>query len=132
MPSRRFVVDNDTYQDYSLRPKTLVNIPLNINPNVDTPSFDSILPMPQHDDPLQKCNILIVYGTNAQSLGNKFDDITIVCQQNNVDVAVVTETWFTSNMTENQLSIPSFNLFSTPRKFDVHGKKSGGGVAIYK
>ena len=109
----------------------MVNIPLNINPNVDAPSFDSVLPMPQHDDHLQKCNILNVYGTNAQSLGNKFDDITIVCQQNNVDVAVVTETWFTSNMTENQLSIPSFNLFSTPRKFDVHGKKSGGGVAIY-
>ena len=39
--TRRFAVDNDTCDDY--RPKT-----------------DSVLPMPQHDDHLQKCTLPIV------------------------------------------------------------------------
>ena len=64
--------------------------------------------------------------TNAQSLGNKFEDIEVVFEQNSVDVAVVTESWFSNNMPENQLDINNYNLFSKHRE-----EKGGGGVAIY-
>ena len=64
--------------------------------------------------------------TNAQSLGNKFEDIEVVFGQNSVDVGVVTESWFSKNMPENQLDINNYNLFSKHRE-----EKGGGGVAIY-
>ncbi|XP_072050129.1 uncharacterized protein [Amphiura filiformis] len=64
--------------------------------------------------------------TNAQSLGNKFEEAEVVLQLNNVDICVITETWFSSNIPENQLSIPSYNLF-----FKDRDSKRGGGVGIY-
>ena len=64
--------------------------------------------------------------TNAQSLGNKFEDMEVVFEQNSVDVGVVTESWFLNNMPENQLDINNYNLFSKHRE-----EKGGGGVAIY-
>ena len=45
--------------------------------------------------------------TNAQSLGNKFEYIEVVFEQNGVNVGVVTEPWFSNNMPENQLAINS-------------------------
>jgi hypothetical protein len=35
-----------------------------------------------------------IFMTNAQSLGNKFEDIEVVFEQNNVEVGVVSESWF--------------------------------------
>ena len=66
--------------------------------------------------------------TIEQSLGNKFEDIEVVFEQNGVDVSVITESWFSNNMPENQLAINSnvYNLFSKHRE-----EKRGGGVAIY-
>ncbi len=62
--------------------------------------------------------------TNAQSLGNRYEDIEVVFEQNNVDVGVVTESWFSDDMPEDQLNISNYNLFSQPRK-------KHGGEAIY-
>ena len=47
-------------------------------------------------------------------------------QQFSVDVCCVSETWFTSNMTEDYTTINSYSLFRCDRK-----KRKGGGVGIY-
>ena len=35
-----------------------------------------------------------VFMTNAQSLGNKMDEVDVILRQENIDIAVVTESWF--------------------------------------
>lgn len=66
------------------------------------------------------------YMTNAQSIGNKFEEAEIIFGQNEIDIGVITETWFSNKMPENQLDIPNYILFSKCRS----GKR-GGGVGIY-
>ena len=93
---------------------------------------DNDTPITPHDHDKQSVESSSVsqlptfFMTNAQSLGNKFEDIEVVFEQNSVDVGVVTVSWFSNNMPENQLDINNYNLFSKHRK-----EKGGGGVAIY-
>ncbi len=63
---------------------------------------------------------------NAQSLNNKFEEAEVIFNQNQIDIGVVTESWFSTNIPENQLNIPNYNLHSKPRT-----GKGGGGVALY-
>ena len=64
--------------------------------------------------------------TNTRSLVNKFDEMEIVLQQEIIDVAVITESWFHPLLPEHMLAIDGYNLFSKCR---THVK--GGGVAVY-
>lgn len=63
--------------------------------------------------------------TNARSLNNKAEELEIVLHSNKVDLAVVTETWFTE-ASESALSISDFMTFSKSRQ-----ERRGGGVAIF-
>lgn len=98
------------------RPKSLISVPL-IHEAADAkniPRKPAILSLPT------------VFMTNAQSLVNKFEDISAVFELNCVDIAVITESWFTSNIPTHQLDIDNYTLFSKSRE-----QKRGGGVAVY-
>ena len=64
--------------------------------------------------------------TNAQSTVNKLEEAEIVFEQQQVDIGIITESWFSSKIPENYVNIPGYNLYSKPR-----GQKGGGGVAAY-
>ena len=64
--------------------------------------------------------------TNAQSIVNKLEEADIVFEQQQVDIGIITESWFSSKIPENYVNIPGYNLYSKPR-----GQKGGGGVAAY-
>jgi hypothetical protein len=52
--------------------------------------------------------------TNAQSLGNKFDEFELLLDQESIDVGVVTESWFRPDLPDFMLTIDGFELFSMP------------------
>ncbi len=95
------------------RPSTLVRIPL-----IDTKTVDSTS--------VQKPVLPTIFLTNAQSLGNKFEEVEILFDHHKVDIGVITESWFSPNMPEEQLNITGYNLF-----YKCRDKKKGGGVAVY-
>ena len=64
--------------------------------------------------------------TNAQSLVNKVDEAEVIFKQNNIDICIINETWFHSDLPEHVLNINNYNLFSKSR----HHQR-GGGIAIY-
>ena len=64
--------------------------------------------------------------TNAQSLVNKCDEAAITFNQHEVSIGVITESWFSPNIPDNQLNINGYNVFSKCRD-----RKRGGGVAVY-
>ena len=64
--------------------------------------------------------------TNAQSIVHKLEEAEIVFDQQQVDIGIITESWFSNKIHENYVNISGYNLFSKPR-----GHKGGGGVATY-
>ena len=64
--------------------------------------------------------------TNAQSLVNKFDEAEITFNQHEVSIGVITESWFSPNIPDNQLNINGYNVFSKCRD-----RKRGDSVAVY-
>ncbi|XP_078689233.1 uncharacterized protein LOC144920757 [Branchiostoma floridae x Branchiostoma belcheri] len=81
---------------------------------VSTPNNNKLHPMP---------NILVI---NARSLRNKLDECQTLLLSMDIHVAIITETWFNSNISDAQFDIEGYHLFSKPRQ----GRR-GGGVAIY-
>lgn len=74
-----------------------------------------------------RCNLPVFFLSNTQSLGNKMDEVNIVFQQENVDVGVITESWFNPKKKDiSQMNITGYTLFSKSRT-----DRTGGGVAIY-
>ncbi|KAI8481124.1 hypothetical protein Bbelb_411380 [Branchiostoma belcheri] len=67
-----------------------------------------------------------VYMCNARSLLNKLDEFELTLQQYKVDIAIVTETWFSTAMPSEFLNVDNYTLFATSRT-----DRRGGGVAIY-
>ncbi|XP_019618323.1 PREDICTED: uncharacterized protein LOC109465472, partial [Branchiostoma belcheri] len=63
---------------------------------------------------------------NARSLLNKLDEFELTLQQYKVDIAIVTETWFSTAMPSEFLNVDNYTLFATSRT-----DRRGGGVAIY-
>ena len=63
---------------------------------------------------------------NPRSLNNRIDELSAVLDNNTVDVAAITETWFTGDQQADLNSICGYNLFSKPRP-----DRRGGGVALY-
>ncbi|KAI8522201.1 hypothetical protein Bbelb_019550 [Branchiostoma belcheri] len=64
--------------------------------------------------------------TSYRSLLNKMDEFQLVLSTSAIDVAVVTETWFTPSLPLGATDIPNFNQFSKCRS-----DRRGGGVAVY-
>jgi exonuclease III len=97
------------------RPRTLTTVPLvPCDARTSSRTNDASLNLPT------------VFMTNAQSLVNKFDEVSVIFYQYNVDIAVITESWFRSTISDHQLNIGGYNLFSNYRNH-----KRGGGVAVY-
>ncbi|KAI8516894.1 hypothetical protein Bbelb_054750 [Branchiostoma belcheri] len=71
-------------------------------------------------------NFPSVYMCNARSLFNKLDEFELTIRQLRVDLAIVTETWFSTRMTSEVLNVEGYSLFSTSRT-----DQRGGGVAVY-
>lgn len=63
---------------------------------------------------------------NARSLWNKLDELRILASNNKPDCIAITETWFSSALPDEILSIPSYSLFRADRC-----GRSGGGVCLY-
>ena len=53
--------------------------------------------------------------TNAQSLGNKKDDVDVILRQENIDIAVVTEYWLSPNNID-YLNIHGYCIYSKAEK----------------
>lgn len=94
--------------DISLRPRFLTSVP---RAPITRPS---------------KATLPSVFVSNAQSVVKKFDEIEVVLSQNNVDICIITETWFRPNLPVPSLNIATFNMFDKSRQH-----RRGGGVAIY-
>lgn len=62
---------------------------------------------------------------NGQSLSNKIDELRFVFENSNIDLICVSETWFTSEVSDLQISLNGYSVIRTDR--DGHA----GGVAIY-
>ncbi|KAI8482479.1 hypothetical protein Bbelb_397990 [Branchiostoma belcheri] len=82
--------------------------------SLDVPQPRSTHPMP---------TILL---SNARSLRNKLEEFQCVLNQNAIQIAIVSETWFTPEQPDEMFSIDSFTTFSKPRQ-----NRTGGGVAVY-
>ena len=57
---------------------------------------------------------------------NKFDEVQVLFQQHDIDIGVITESWFSAGVPDNLMSIQNYNLFSKCRD-----SQRGGGVAVY-
>ncbi|KAI8498128.1 hypothetical protein Bbelb_240720 [Branchiostoma belcheri] len=64
--------------------------------------------------------------SNARSLCNKLDEFHCVLNDNLIEIALISETWFTPEQPQEMMEIDGFTLFSKPRR-----GKPGGGVAVY-
>ena len=69
---------------------------------------------------------LTVCYTNARSLLNKRTELGHRIDAENPEVIIITETWLTPDVTDNEVNFPSY----TVHRADRLGRK-GGGVAIY-
>ena len=63
---------------------------------------------------------------NARSLFNKIDELSVIINQQNADVIMVTETWLTDAIPDAALHISGFTIVRRDRS-----SRRGGGVAIY-
>ena len=69
---------------------------------------------------------LTVCYTNARSLLNKRTELGNMIDSGNPDVIIITETWLTSDVTDNEVDLPNFVVHRTDRQ-----TRKGGGVVIY-
>ena len=73
----------------------------------------------------RKYDFPIILLCNARSLSNKMDEFESNIQLHNVQVAAITETWFTDHNSW-LMNMEGFNLYNRPRS-----EGRGGGVALY-
>ena len=102
------------------RPRTLISIPL-IDSHASREQNRTVT-----NSKSSRHSLPTIFMTNAQSLGNKFDEAAVIFEQNLVDIAVITESWFSNNIPEHQLNFGGYTMFSKHREH-----QRGGGVAIY-
>ncbi|XP_072021915.1 uncharacterized protein [Amphiura filiformis] len=72
------------------------------------------------------CSLPNVYMCNPRSLNNKFDEFSTMVRDLGVDIAGVSESWFTSDKPVEYFQIQDYNLITNNRTW-----RRGGGVAIY-
>jgi len=58
---------------------------------------------------------------------SKLDELQVLLSDNNVDIAVITETWLNDDIDANILQIPGYMLF----RLDRRDGRCGGGVTVY-
>ena len=68
--------------------------------------------------------------SNTRALTNKVDEISGVMRNNNVDIAVITETWLTAAVPQQAADIAGYCAHHRMRDHN-NEKSKGGGVAIY-
>ncbi len=75
---------------------------------------------------------------NVRSIRNKMDDVKYIAENENVDVFTISETWLSSNICDNELSIPGYHLFRRDRPLENDNVMENdenddehGGVACY-
>ena len=68
----------------------------------------------------------VVFCANARSLTNKIDELSVVLEQNDVSVAILTETWLNENQPNEGYDIDGYNIIRNDRN-----KGRGGGVCVY-
>ena len=71
-----------------------------------------------------KSNDLKIDHINAQSLLANMDEICLLINERKPDILCVSETWLTSDILDQHIAIPNFNVY----RYD---KGRGGGVCIY-
>ena len=59
-------------------------------------------------------------------IGNKVDELQGVAEINNASIAIVTESWLTSETPSSSISIGEYNIYRKDRN-----KRQGGGVVVY-
>lgn len=64
--------------------------------------------------------------TNANSLVNKIDDLKCCVNNLKPQIIMVTETWMSDKITEQEMSLDGYTWYSKPRL-----NRPGGGVCIY-
>ena len=65
---------------------------------------------------------------NIQSLRNKIDQLNIFLHDNNIDVLCVTESWLTSDIEDNVITIPGYNVCRQDRE---NLDREHGGIVNY-
>ncbi|XP_035676231.1 uncharacterized protein LOC118415630 [Branchiostoma floridae] len=64
--------------------------------------------------------------TNARSLLHKLDEFCLTLSLNKIDIAAVTESWFSADLPEEVTSVDGYNLYRKDRR-----NRRGGGIALY-
>jgi len=65
--------------------------------------------------------------SNTRSMANKLDEISAVITNNNCNIAVITESWLSSNISNDLISVPGFLALCKDRPDD----QRGGGLCTY-
>ena len=63
---------------------------------------------------------------NARSLVQRMDELELMLNLNNIQIAAISETWFPDTIDSSYFAIPGYTIFSKPRT-----NRRGGGVALY-
>ena len=88
---------------------TLPRVDASYRPNRPTqPTLVSL----HHPTPWHLPTILNV---NVHALKEKVDDLQCACDQNGVDLAIVSETWITDDMPESVFQLQNYDLVSNNR-----------------
>ena len=53
---------------------------------------------------------------NCWSLFSKMDDVYLIVTQSNCEICILSESWLTSAISDNYISIPGYNLMHLDRK----------------
>ena len=62
--------------------------------------------------------------TNVMSLLPKIDEIRVFTETHSIDLFFISETWLKSNVGDDQLILPGYNLERLDRRIGIHGKNA--------
>lgn len=68
-----------------------------------------------------------IFFSNARSMVNKLDEIHGTVKSNSFSIAAITESWLSSRVTEDLISLPGYVTYRKDRPDD----KRGGGICTY-
>ena len=74
----------------------------------ERPRFFTSLPKASCSSSSTRAFVPSVLLTNAQSLVNKLDEAEVIFKQNNIDICIISETWFHSDLPEHVLNINNY------------------------
>ena len=72
--------------------------------------------------------------SNARSLIKNFDHLESISNQkllHDCCIFAFTETWFTSNISDQQIDLSGYTVIRADRSLDSSGKTKGGGLSFY-